>query len=136
MSTQDVVATRIYLSPPHMSRQERVSPGCVRLQLDRAARAARRRLRAANSPKDRRPRGRGPLVGNGRPAPGAADAGRRPGDEVVTSTLTFAATANAITYVGRQAGLHRQRAADLEHGPDLLAEEMRAAARAASCPRP
>ena len=40
-----------------------------------------------------------------------------PGDEVLVSTLTFSATVNPIRYLGALAGLHRQRAQLLEHGP-------------------
>ena len=39
-----------------------------------------------------------------------------PGDEVFCSTLTFAAWANAILYVGGRTSLHRQRSRNLEHG--------------------
>jgi dTDP-4-amino-4,6-dideoxygalactose transaminase len=55
--------------------------------------------------------------------------GVRPGDRVITSTLTFAATANAIVYVGAEPVF-----VDVSHetwtlDPDLLAEELALNAR-------
>ena len=78
----------IYLSPPHMSQHERAfALGRVRLELDRPAGTARRRVREGVRRKGRRGRGRGPLVGDGGPAPGAALMGVGAGDEVITSSL-------------------------------------------------
>ena len=80
-----------------MGAAERQTPARrVRLELDRAARAARRRLRAGVRRARRQSRTPWPLVQrHGGAAPRAPDARRRAGDEVLTSTLTFAATANA-----------------------------------------
>ena len=51
-----------------------------------------------------------------------------PGDEVLTSTFTFAATANAITYVGAKPVFIDSDRATWNMDPDLLAEELRACA--------
>ena len=48
-----------------------------------------------------------------------------PGDEVLTSTLTFAATANAITYVGATPVFIDSDRETWNMDPDLLAEELR-----------
>ncbi|MHB1035286.1 MAG: DegT/DnrJ/EryC1/StrS family aminotransferase [Pirellulales bacterium] len=61
--------------------------------------------------------------------------GVEPGDEVITSTLTFAATANAITYVG---GVPLFLDSDRETwnmDPGLLAEELKARARRGKLPK-
>ena len=61
--------------------------------------------------------------------------GVRPGDTVLVPILTFAATANAVVYLGRHAGLPRQHAGSWNVDPDLVAEELRPAGRAtAGCP--
>jgi pyridoxal phosphate-dependent aminotransferase EpsN len=52
------------------------------------------------------------------------------GDDVITSTMTFAATANAITYVGARPVFVDVSAATWTLEPDLLEEELRARARA------
>jgi dTDP-4-amino-4,6-dideoxygalactose transaminase len=49
-----------------------------------------------------------------------------PGDEVLTSTLTFAATANAITYVGATPVFIDASPETWTIDPDLLEEEMTA----------
>jgi len=51
-----------------------------------------------------------------------------PGDEVITSTLTFAATANAIRYVGAEPVFVDSDRASWNMDPDLLAEELAACA--------
>lgn len=51
-------------------------------------------------------------------------AGVRPGDRVLTSTLTFAATANAIVYVGAEPVLLDVSPDTWTLDPDLLAEEL------------
>lgn len=56
------------------------------------------------------------LVRHGGPALGAAAAGAGPGDVVLTSSMTFAATANAIVYLGAPAAVRRQRP-DRQHEP-------------------
>ncbi|MEI7894377.1 MAG: aminotransferase class I/II-fold pyridoxal phosphate-dependent enzyme, partial [Myxococcales bacterium] len=55
--------------------------------------------------------------------------GVQPGDEVLTSTLTFAATANAITYVGARPVFIDSDRRSWNMDPDLLAEELEALAR-------
>ncbi len=57
-----------------------------------------------------------------------------PGDEVLTSTLTFAATANAITYVGARPVFLDAEAATWQLDPDLLAEALETRARAGTLP--
>jgi pyridoxal phosphate-dependent aminotransferase EpsN len=56
------------------------------------------------------------------------------GDEVLTSTLTFAATANAITYVGATPVFIDASPETWTIDPDLLEEEMTARARAGRRP--
>jgi dTDP-4-amino-4,6-dideoxygalactose transaminase len=58
-----------------------------------------------------------------------------PGDEVVTSTLTFAATANAIAYVGATPVFVDVTPATWTIDPDLLAEELDECARRARLPK-
>ncbi len=60
--------------------------------------------------------------------------GVKPGDEVITSTLTFAATANAITYAGATPVFVDSDAATWNMDPDLLAEELEACARRGRLP--
>lgn len=55
---------------------------------------------------------------------GLIAAGVRPGDRVLTSTLTFAATANAIAYVGAEPVLLDVSPDTWTLDPDLLAEEL------------
>ena len=96
------VAKRIYLSPPHMSPHERATAaGGVRLELDRPARARTSMPSNGSSPSRSAPR-EAVALSSGTAALHLALIllGVGPGDEVLTSTLTFAATANAITYVG------------------------------------
>jgi dTDP-4-amino-4,6-dideoxygalactose transaminase len=54
--------------------------------------------------------------------------GVRQGDEVLTSTLTFAATANAITYVGARPTFVDSELASWQLDPELLAEALDARA--------
>ena len=58
-----------------------------------------------------------------------------PGDEVLTSTLTFAATANAVTYVGAQPVFVDSERDTWNMDPDLLAEELAACARRGRLPK-
>jgi dTDP-4-amino-4,6-dideoxygalactose transaminase len=56
-------------------------------------------------------------------------------DEVLTSTLTFAATANAITYLGARPVFLDSTAATWTMDPDLLEEELAACARRGRLPK-
>lgn len=58
-----------------------------------------------------------------------------PGDEVLTSTLTFAATANAITYVGAAPVFIDSDRATWNMDPELLAKELHACARRRRLPK-
>ena len=60
--------------------------------------------------------------------------GVKPGDEVLTSSLTFAATANAITYAGARPVFIDCDAATWNMDPALLAEELEACARRGKLP--
>lgn len=61
--------------------------------------------------------------------------GVRRGDEVVTSTLTFAATANAITYAGAVPVFIDSERTSWNLDPDLLAEELEAADKRGRLPK-
>ena len=54
-------------------------------------------------------------------------AGVRPGDEVLCSDVTFAATVNPVVYEGGRSDLRGHRAGHLEHGPRGAGESFRAA---------
>ena len=58
-----------------------------------------------------------------------------PGDEVLTSTLTFAATANAITYVGAQPVFVDADPATWTIDPQLVSDELEACARRGKLPK-
>jgi len=58
-----------------------------------------------------------------------------PGDQVLTSTLTFAATANAITYVGAEPVFLDVSPETWTLDPDLLAGELRDAAERGQLPK-
>jgi dTDP-4-amino-4,6-dideoxygalactose transaminase len=60
---------------------------------------------------------------------GLIAAGVQPGDVVITSTLTFAATANAIVYVGAEPAFVDVSSHTWTLDPDLLAEELARQAR-------
>jgi pyridoxal phosphate-dependent aminotransferase EpsN len=62
-------------------------------------------------------------------------AGVQPGDTVLTSTLTFAATANAIRYVGAEPVFIDSDRATWNLDPQLLAAELRRAAADARLPK-
>lgn len=62
-------------------------------------------------------------------------AGVQPGDEVVTSTLTFAATANAIRYLRATPVFIDSDRQSWNMDPDLLAEELSERARRGALPR-
>jgi dTDP-4-amino-4,6-dideoxygalactose transaminase len=59
----------------------------------------------------------------------------RPGDEVITSSFTFAATANAITYVGAAPVFIDSDAKTWNMDPALLAEELAASSRRGKLPK-
>jgi dTDP-4-amino-4,6-dideoxygalactose transaminase len=58
-----------------------------------------------------------------------------PGDDVLTSTMTFAATANAITYVGASPVFIDSDKATWNMDPQLLADELHACARRNRLPK-
>lgn len=58
-----------------------------------------------------------------------------PGDEVLTSTLTFAATANAITYCGATPVFIDSDRRTWNMEPDLLEDELRSCVRRGSLPK-
>ena len=65
---------------------------------------------------------------------GLAALGVGPGDHVLTSTLTFAATANAITYVGATPVFIDASRDTWTMDPDLLEEELAAQSRSGRLP--
>jgi pyridoxal phosphate-dependent aminotransferase EpsN len=62
-------------------------------------------------------------------------AGVEAGDEVLTSTLTFVATANAIRYVGAEPVFIDSTAANWNMDPQLLEDELRACAKRRRIPK-
>ncbi len=136
MAAQDLVAARIYLSPPHMSRHERnllldafdsnwvapLGPHVDAFEREFADKIGMREAAAVSS-------GTAALhlalmlLGVGR------------GDEVVTSSLTFAATANAITYQGAKPVFIDSERRTWNMDPDLLAKELRTGARRGKLPK-
>jgi pyridoxal phosphate-dependent aminotransferase EpsN len=62
-------------------------------------------------------------------------AGVGPGDKVVTSTFTFAATANAIRYVGAEPVFLDSERRSWNLDPQLLEEELRASAERGTLPK-
>lgn len=61
--------------------------------------------------------------------------GVRPGDEIVTSSLTFAATANAICYCGAKPVFIDSETRSWNLDPDLLEEELESRAKQGTLPR-
>jgi sugar O-acyltransferase (sialic acid O-acetyltransferase NeuD family) len=124
------LAERIYLSPPHMSTHERellleafdsnwIAP--LGPQVDAFENEFASKLGV----------GEAVALASGTAALHLAllllDVG--PGDEVATSTLTFAASANAIRYVGASPVFIDSENRTWNLDPDLLAEELEAAVR-------
>jgi dTDP-4-amino-4,6-dideoxygalactose transaminase len=126
---------RIYLSPPHVGPRERellldafdsnwIAP--LGPHVDGFEREMCARLRGA-----------GPEQHAAALSAGTAGlhlalqlVGVRPGDVVVTSTLTFAATANAVTYVGAQPAFVDAEPATWTMDPELLDEALTTLRRA------
>jgi len=127
---------RIYLSPPHMSPRERellleafdsnwIAP--LGPQVDAFEREFAETIGSAEAV----------ALSSGTAALHLSLVllGVGPGDEVLTSTLTFAATANAITYVGATPVFIDSEPATWNMDPDLLAEELEAGARRGKLPK-
>jgi pyridoxal phosphate-dependent aminotransferase EpsN len=129
-------ARRIYLSPPHMSARERellleafdsnwIAP--LGPQVDAFEREFAAKLGAACAV----------AVSSGTAALHLAllVAGVQPGDSVVTSTFTFAATANAIRYVGAEPVFIDSDWSSWNMDPQLLEDELREADARARLPK-
>lgn len=133
---KSIPARRIYLSPPHMSERERawlldafdsnwiapLGPHVDALEREFAAQL--------NMPD-------AAAVSSGTAALHLALqlAGVGPGDEVLTSTLTFAATANAILYTGAEPVFIDSDRATWNMSPSLLADELESCARRGCLPK-
>ena len=136
MVTQNPVATRIYLSPPHMSRHERgllldafdsnwvapIGPHVDAFEREFAEKIGVREAAALSS-------------GTAALHLALMMLGVGSGDEVVTSSLTFAATANAITYRGAKPVFIDSEQRTWNMDPDLLAKELQAGARRGKLPK-
>jgi len=128
--------TRIYLSPPHMSPEERrllldafdsnwiapLGPHVDAFEAEMATRVGRGHAAALSS-------GTAAL----HLAMQMLDVG--PGDEVFTSTFTFAATANAICYQGASPVFIDSERATWNMDPALLEEALEEAARRGRLPK-
>ncbi len=127
---------RIYLSPPHMSGRERellldafdsnwIAP--LGPQVDALEHEFAAKLGSAEAV----------ALSSGTAALHLAllmlDVG--PGDEVLTSTLTFAATANAVTYLGAQPVFIDSEPGSWNLDPNLLERELRVCARRGRLPK-
>jgi dTDP-4-amino-4,6-dideoxygalactose transaminase len=127
---------RIYLSPPHMGLEERAllldafDPNWV-APLGPHVDAFEREF-AANT---RIPYACALSSGTAGLHLALIMLGVGPGDEVFTSTLTFAATANAITYVGATPVFIDSERESWNMAPDLLAEALGDAAKRGKLPR-
>jgi pyridoxal phosphate-dependent aminotransferase EpsN len=139
LSTEPTAASvppRIYLSPPHMSSRERellldafdsnwIAP--LGPHVDALEREFAERLGIADAV----------ALSSGTAALHLAllmlDVG--PGDEVLTSTLTFAATANAVTYLGARPVFIDSEPGTWNMAPDLLEQELAASARRGRLPK-
>lgn len=123
-------SNRVYLSPPHMSPCERelllaafdsnwiapLGPEVDRFEQEFAAAVGAKHAAAVSS-------------GTAALHLALILLGVRPGDEVLTSTLTFAATANAITYCGARPVFIDSEPRTWNMDPALLAEELEDCAR-------
>ena len=122
--------SRVYLSPPHMSQHERqlvleafdsnwIAP--LGPQVDAFEREFAAKVGAAHAV----------ALSSGTAALHLAllVLGIRPGDEVITSTLTFVATANAIRYAGGVPVFIDSEPQTWNMDPQLLAEELQARAK-------
>ncbi|MCX7427892.1 MAG: aminotransferase class I/II-fold pyridoxal phosphate-dependent enzyme [Planctomycetia bacterium] len=127
---------RIYLSPPHMSSRERellldafdsnwIAP--LGPHVDALEREFAREIGVEHAV----------AMATGTAALHLALllSGVGPGDEVLTSTLTFAATANAVTYVGARPVFVDSERDTWNMNPGLLAEELAACARRGRLPK-
>jgi pyridoxal phosphate-dependent aminotransferase EpsN len=126
---------RIYLSPPHMGPDERgllldafdsnwvapLGPHVDAFERELAARVGIAHAAALSS-------------GTAALHLGLLLLGVKPGDTVLTSTLTFAATANAITYAGATPVFVDSDADTWNMSPSLLAEELDACAARGKLP--
>jgi pyridoxal phosphate-dependent aminotransferase EpsN len=135
-ATPTTAATRIYLSPPHMSPRERtllleafdsnwiapLGPHVDAFEKEFAEKLGFRQAAALSS-------------GTAALHLALVLLGVGPGDEIPTSTLTFAATANAITYTGATPVFLDSEPATWNMDPDLLNEELRAAAERGRRPK-
>ncbi len=127
---------RVYLSPPHMSPRERellldafdsnwvapLGPHVDAFEREFAARVGMPHAVALSS-------------GTAALHLAMKLIGVQPGDRVVTSSLTFAATANAITYLGAEPVFVDSDWQSWNMDPDLLAQELADAARTDQLPR-
>ena len=128
--------TRIYLSPPDVGEAEREA-------LDAAVRsgwvapvgpdldAFEAEVAAASG----RSHGVGLASGTAALHLALKEVGVAAGDDVVVSTFTFAATANAVTYCGATPVFLDSEAASWNLSPDLLAEELAERARRGRLPK-
>jgi dTDP-4-amino-4,6-dideoxygalactose transaminase len=129
-------SSRIFLSPPHMSAQSRellleafdsnwVAP--VGAHVDAFEKEFAGRIGASHAV----------ALSSGTAALHIALRliGLQPGDEVVTSSLTFAATANAITYLGGKPVFIDSDRATWNMDPELLAAELQECARRGKLPK-
>ena len=129
-------STRVYLSPPHMSGRERdllleafdsnwiapLGPHVDAFEQEFAAQVGMPYAVALSS-------------GTAALHLAMKLLGVSTGDKVVTSSLTFAATANAITYLGAEPVFIDSEARTWNMDPELLAGELDAAAKRGTLPR-
>jgi pyridoxal phosphate-dependent aminotransferase EpsN len=133
VSPEDI---RIYLSPPHMSGREEalvaeafasnwiapLGPFVARFEREFADAVGAKHALALSS-------------GTAALHLALMEAGVRPDDEVLVSTLTFAATVNPIVYLGARPVFIDSEPSSWNMDPQLLAEEMERRARAGTLPR-
>jgi len=128
--------SRVFLSPPHMSQQERallldafdsnwiapLGPHVDALEKEFAEAVGAEQAVALSS-------------GTAALHLALVLLGVKAGDEVLTSTLTFSATVNAVTYVGAAPVLIDSEPNTWNMDPNLLAEELHACARRNRLPK-